>query len=484
MQFQTGKVRTTVGHVSLGWNRHLINNLSSRGVSLLVPLSRQSDFSVAAVNGTNVVGWGNFIGLNNRKHQILSGTVGFDFLRERPGGIRLEATALYGSLLPITNFNQGNITDSEQSKGAGIRLKFSDPTQRFRLDGGFARSRFTNPFDSSLSGGFGIVPVRDTTRDARYLDASYDLLRGLRIGQTKQANLTLTYRHETVDPLFRSVAAYTQADRFQNQFEAVGSIADVTATFAYNRFNDNLDNIPSILKTLSRRSGFILGAPLVSLFGDPAKPQWWLPRVSYTFDRMHQFGDSLPINSGFTSASQVPDQLSDNQAFSSDWQAAKWRFGYRLNRSFQDNRQPGRELADLGNWMNGFTFGWTPVTQLDMSFDLNLESADNREQRRVDRTNRIGTSINWRMNPRSTLSVMVSSLFAADVAHTKKNRNVEVDTQWSYRLGVDRGSLKKMQSQFFVRYANRYARAFDNTFGFGTLTKLQTLNTGISFTFF
>jgi hypothetical protein len=484
MQVQTGKARFQMGHIAFGTNRHLINNFSSRGVSINMPIAGRADVSIAAMNGTSIVGWDNFIGLNNRKHQIVAGTLGFDFLRERPGGLRLEGGILHGSLQPISNFNQGNITDAEQSKGLSFRFLASDPAQRIRLDAGFARSAFNNPSDPLLSQSFGVVDVLETSRNARYADLGVDILRNAALGKTRRANLAVNYRHETIDPLFRSVAAFNQADRFQNQVEVVANIADVTATFSHLRFNDNLDDIPSILKTRTRRSGLILGAPLVSFFGDPSKPSPWYPRLSYAVDRTHQFGDGTPINSGFSSASQVPDQASTNQVATADWQFQRVRFGYRFNHSFQDNRQSGREQADLRNLINGFTVGLNPSSAIDLNLDISLESAKNFETGRIDNTDRIGANVNWRMSQRAVLAATVSTIFAGDATEISRSRNAELDLQWSYRLGVERSRFRKMQSQFFVRYANRYARSLDNLFGLNSLTKVQTLNMGLSFTFF
>ncbi|MCI0486796.1 MAG: hypothetical protein L0229_09370 [Blastocatellia bacterium] len=484
LQFQAGKARVQAGHVAFGTNRHLINSFSSRGITVTLPVTSHSDLSVAAMNGTSIVGWDNFFGLNRRKHQIVSGAFGYEFIPQRPGGLRVETGIMHGSLLPLNNFNQGVINDAEQSKGLSLRIAASDGAGRFRLDGGFARSRFNNPSDPLLDQGLNLVAVRENSRNARYLDASYSILQDFALSSTRKASLAFNYRHERVDPLFRSVAAFTQADRFQNQFELVGVIGEINATYVYGRFNDNLDDIPSILKTLTRRNGLILGVPLVSLFGDPANPSPWLPRLSYNFDRTHQFGAAFPINSGFDSASQVPDQLSNNQGFVAEWQAQRWRFGYRFNRSFQDNRQPGRELADLRNLINGFTFGFTPVASFDLNLDLTRESADNREQARIDHTNRIGANINWRLWQSMALTATISTTFAGDVAETSRSRNAELDLQWSYRFGLEKSRYRKFSGQFFIRYANRYASSRDNLFGFNNLTKTQTLNTGLSFTFF
>ncbi len=484
VQFQAGKAKVQVGHVAFGANRHLINSFSSRGITVTFPVTSRADFSLAAMNGTSIVGWSNFFGLNRRKHQIISGAFGYEIIPSRPGALRIETSIMHGSVLPLSNFNQGVVNDAEQSKGVSVRVVASDKTERFRLDGGMARSRFNNPADPLLQQGLNIVPVRETARNARYLDASYHILRNLPLSASKNVNLTLNYRHERVAPLFRSVAAFTQADRFDNQFEIVSGIGEIMATFAHGRSNDNLDDIASILKTFTRRTGLILGVPLGSLFGDQASPSPWLPRVSYNFDRTHQFGKALPVNGGFDSASQIPDQISTNQSLLAEWQFEKWRFGYRINHSFQNNRQPGRELADLKNFIHGFTFGVTPVPAFDLSFDLGRESADNREQNRTDNTLRIGSTINWRMTQKTALAATVSTTLAGDVADTSRSRNAELDLQWSYRFDMEKSRFRKISGQFFIRYANRYARMRDRLLGFSNLTKIQTLNTGISFTFF
>ena len=288
MQFQMGPGRLQVGHTSFGTNRHLIKSYGSRGLTFTMPLGKRSDLSLAAINGTNTVGWSNFFGLNRRKHQMASATLGFELFANRPGGLRLEAAALHGSLLPIAGFNQGVLNDAEQSNGASLRVAATDRTQRLKFEGGFTRSRFNNPVDTLLNQNLPVVPTRETARNAHYLDTSVALLKDLKLSEKKTANLTLNIRHERVAPLFRSVAATTQADRMQNEVEMTGAIGEFTATVSHQRFHDNLNDIPSLLRTLSRRYAVIVSVPLAS-FGtygtdgtDGAAPRSvWLPRVAY-----------------------------------------------------------------------------------------------------------------------------------------------------------------------------------------------------------
>ena len=485
MQFQIGKSKVTVGHLAFGSNRHLINNFSSRGLSFTTPVTKYADVTLAGMNGTSIVGWNNFLGLNRTKHQFVTGAAGFEFIPERRGGLRFEVSILDGRLLPVSGFNQGSITDAERSHGLGFKLFGSDKSQRWRFDGGFARSRFTNPADPFLFQDFSVIPAREVTRNARYFDGTFNLLQNVRLSDTKQANVSVNYKHEQLDPLFKSVAAFNQSDRFQNQIDVIAAIGEVTATVTHLRFNDNLGNVSSVLKSLSRRTALILGTPLSSLLGNPNKPTPWLPRVSYSLDQIHQRAASIPVNGGFeVNPSTIPDQVSSNQNMSADWQVRQVRWGYRFNRSFQDNRQPGRQLADFRTITNVWSLGLQPSARLNINLDVGWDSAVSKEQNRTDRTFRVGPNVNWTMTNSMVLTGSLSATTLANLAGTSRNRSTELDLQWSYRLGLDKGPHKKVQAQFFVRYSNRYAFARDSIFGIHNLAKLQTFNTGLNFTFF
>ena len=480
-----GGAVVSLGQVSFGSQRHLINSFSSRGLTASIPLGARIDFSAAVMNGTSIVGWDNYFGLDRRKHQVVSGVLGIEFDRERRGAARIELGVLQGSLLPLNNVRQRAITDAERSVGGSVRLLLSDKTQRIKLDAGLARSRFTNPLDPLLNQGANVVTTRPETRNAGYADLSAVLLRDYPLIAEKNVNLTFNLRHEQVDPLFRSIGAFTQADRYQDQFELTGSLGEFNLTAGYLRFHDNLDNIASVLKTLTRRGNLVLNGPLRALFQskkNDAPPSPWWPRVSYTFDEVHQFGEGIPVRAEFR-PDLVPDQISLNQNFTSEWQFAKWRAAYRFNRTSQDNRQPGRALADFLNLVNGATIGYTPHAGFNLDFDVNTEQAKNFETRRLDRTLRFGVITNWRMTSHAALSLNLSTLGAGDLARLSHNRTIEGDAQWSYRFSYEQTRWRKFQGQFFIRYANRYARSSDSLFQLNNLVKTWNTSLGLSLTY-
>lgn len=483
MQFQVKKVKVILGHQSYGKNRYLIQDFSSRGINVTLPLTSALDLSFNATNGTSIVGWNNFSGLNRRRHRIIAGNLGYEFFPKHPGWLRVEVGMLRGSLLPENNVNQRALTDSEESRGLGVRFVATDSDGRLRLDVGYARSRFGNPTDPLLAQGFSVVPVREASRNARYLDLTYQILKEQSLTRDRKINLSLTFRHNRVDPLFRSVTVFTQPDKADNQVELTGSFGDVTFGAVHNRTSDNLEDVPSILKTLTRRSGVTLGLPLQTVIGNSNVFSKWLPRLSYNFDRTHAFGAFLPVNSGF-SVSHVPDQASTNHSFNAEWQQQKFRYGYRFNKSLQDNRQIGRASADFRTMVNAITVGVMPHRRLDLNFDLSSERASNVEVNRLDRTWRAGFNSTFQTTKQSSLSATISSAFASDAAQTSRNRNADLDLQWAWRFGIEKSPYRKVQGQFFIKYLNRYASAHDNVFFFRNLTKVQAMTAGFSITLF
>ncbi|MFN0109728.1 MAG: hypothetical protein ACKVZH_12815 [Blastocatellia bacterium] len=518
MQFQHGARKLSVGHSSFGAQRHLINSFASRGFTAATPINEHVDVSLAAMNSTNIVGFDNFFGLANERHRLFGGVVGLEVFSKRPGGLRFETGAVDAWFLANRqNFTQGNINDSERSKGGSFRVLAKDKTERLRFDGGFTRSQFFNPEDPLLNqGAANVVQSQVTTRNARYAEGSIDLLKELSFVKTKPAvtkpasgeattqqttdaqavalpdpkklNLTLNVKHERVDPLFKSIGAAAQPDLNQNIVELVGSFGELTFTASHTRFNDNLAGIQTILRTNTRRDTFAINTPTQNLFRQrpAATPNVFLPRIGYTFEHTRANADFIPIGAGFDTPGAIPDQANINQSITAEWQLTeKYRASYRLNHTLQDNRAIGREIADLRNFVHTASFGFTPMPTLELSVDLNFEDANNREQANTNRTLRLGFVANWQATTRQTLNATFATLGAGDLRRTTISRNDEFDLQWNYRLTREsENKFRKVQTVYFIRYSNRFARLNNFVENINNLTKLNTFNTGLNFIFF
>ena len=67
-------------------------------------------------------------------------------------------------------------------------------------------------------------------------------------------NVSLILRHSRVDPQYRTIGAIFQADREEDAAEANAFLGPVGAHAIYTLAEDNLDRIPSILTTKTRRA--------------------------------------------------------------------------------------------------------------------------------------------------------------------------------------------------------------------------------------
>src|SRR5262249_56589491 len=105
----------------------------------------------------------------------------------------------------------------------------------------------------------------------------------------------------------------------------------------------------------------------------------------------------------------------------------------------------------------------------DVNSEINNERANNFEIRRADRTMRYAANTNWRMTARAAFALNLSTIGAGDLARTSSSRAIEGDAQLSYRLDGEhpvwqRLVANRVKARFFIRYANRFARARDRIF--------------------
>jgi hypothetical protein len=451
LQLERGPATLSLGHVSEGTNRYLINSFASRGVEARVGNTR-ANLSLAALNGSSVVGWSNFTGLDNSDHRVQSGTLNLELLPSRPGALHVDATLMNGSLLPQTSFTQGAVVDAERSTGEGVQLAAASPAQRLRFAAGLSRSRFANPLkDRELVGDTNVVEVLPETRGALYVEVSAGLLQHFVLPHLFATTLNAVYRRERVDPMYRSVATQTQADRLQDTYELNGNVGVFSLQASQSRNHDNLDDIASILKTLNHSSTAQIAVPMAPLL-HVTHGVALFPTVNYGFNRMHQFGAGIPANSDF-SASHVPDQQSDVHNAAVSWQIGRWRVQYRYNQSTQDNRQTGRERADFFGVSNTVAVDVTARANLDVGVEGSTEHQTNREAAQTNRVRRAGGTLTWRATPLTTLTAFASSNATRDDPLSRDTYDTETRFELSRGFDLWRTPAgNATRGQLFVRY--------------------------------
>ncbi|HEX9653619.1 MAG TPA: hypothetical protein VGA99_07905, partial [bacterium] len=286
---------------------------------------------------------------------------------------------------------------------------------------------------------------------------------------------------QKADPLYRSIGAFVPADFLENAIEIQAQIGVFSAQYSHSRATDNLNNVASILKSNTRRHTASLSAAPAALFNGQPK---WLPMVSYNFDRTHQFGDHPPENGGFLEI-HIPDQMSHLHNASLDWLGTRWRLGYRLGLSSQDNRQAGRENADFKNVNNTFSFGLNPFRILEVGVDISLEQAESKELGCKDLTNNIGVNVAVQTTSTSTLLANFNTTHARDNPRTNERNNSLATVQWSLRFNLMRGvNTSLLQGQIFIRYARQKSDFRDQIFAFTDSQDNWSINSGVSLSLF
>lgn len=483
LAFTRGAGSLEIGHLVFGDSRHLISGFASRGIKLQTPIGGGLDVGLAAVNGTSIVGWDNLLGVSRSDHRVFAGSLGIDLLPAPSRELRLEATALDASVLPLAGFNQGVISDAETSDGWSLRLVGQTADGRLRVDGSFSESTFTNPADPLLSLGEDLVPVEEETRSARYLDLDLRLIENAGLGGRHTADLGLAVRHERVEPLYRTAGSYAQADVERNAVDLSGRLGPVSATLSASRAEDNLDDVPSILTTRTDRRGLNLSLPLADLIGDQEGATAWAPSVIYSLDRTHQRGIDLPVNSGFDE-SHVPDQVSLSQNLGLAWSWHRWNLGYALGLSDQDNRQTGREEADFSAVTHGVSVGILAHRLLDLRLDWAAESATSEERNEVETTQRYGLSVSSPITRWLALSCGLSQTVGDFDPGLRESESTSVDLQASLRLERASDHGHGARSQLFLRYAYQRSVLRDPAFALDEATRFWSLTSGVNLSFF
>jgi hypothetical protein len=454
-----GGTQLAAGNVTLGRNRHLANGFASRGFTFTTARAGAT-LSLGSANSSPVVGWNNFLGLDQPHHRVNSAALGLELVRRRPGAIHVELTGLDGARLPQAGFTRGAVVDAEESRGGGIEVSASTPSQRARFAGGYTRSSFLNPArDAQLTDGQTLVPARRDTRGARYVELGLGVLQNAKLFGHVPSNATLGFRHERVDPLFRSVAAFAQADREQNAVDLSTTLGALSAQLSHSRTTDNLGRVSSVLTSPTRVMTASVATPLAALVRARAHQALW-PSVTYSLNRTHQFATKTPANGDFR-PSDLPDQLSIVHDVGAQWLVGRWRASYHLNASTQDNRQPGRERADFTASSNVVSLGTSLGQRVDVSLDANLEERRNEELAQTNMVRRVGTVFNWRPDAATALATFVSVSHAEDEPQTTATTNGEYRVELSRAITLRKptGQSAGTTGQLVIRYARTRADA-------------------------
>lgn len=473
-----------LGHLSVGDHPLLIQHLSSRGVQASGSLGQRFDYRGSAVAGQQVTGYNRLLGADFDGNTITTGTIGFNPLLGQPQALRLELAVMDAERPSQAGFNIGEVTDAEKSRGIGLVLKTRTPGGRVGAEVAWALSRYDNPEDPLLSFGQPLVPVIRETNAAWQAALQASLLRDRPIGTERHANLDLQLNYQRVDPLYRSLGAFVQPDLQQFGATLSGRLGLYTLQLRFAEQEDNLDRIPTVLKTRTRSTGADLGWPLGALRAEATDGRSAWPNLSLRTQRIHQFAANVPdpIASEFNSPSHLPDQVTTQYGLQASWSLPRGSLGYSLSFSDQDNRQPGRERADFQSLNHGLNLGWSPWPSLSLNVGLMRGRNGDREQALARYNDSISAGINWRLGERSTLNLNWQQGRNHDSLAQAEARNESFNGQLASQVNLPMGP-RRVPAQFFVAYSRQASTQLNRLFGFDNEFGTWSINSGLSFSF-
>lgn len=484
---ERGPMKFSLGHISYGNHPLLLDSVSNRGLSFRYQITDRLDASFSSMNGTSIVGYNNIFGLSDiQEHNISAASLGFEFLPERPGGLRAEITYMDGSIRSEDDFNVGEISDTEESRGFGLRLLGTTESGRLRGELNYARSRFTNPDDPSLDPDGEVVEVIPSTDNAYSAEVAYDVLQDVEMFGDQFMSLTATARHDYGDALYRSLGAFSEANLRKTIVGLDANLGDLSAQLSYIHAQDNVDDIPTLLTTRTKSWNFALSLPKFYWASGEGETQWWLPDVTYTFEHVRQqaVNDPDPEQSGFNGGSHLPDQVTRIDGIDVNWYGDFWSFGYRFSYSNQDNRQVGRENDDFKNLENGINFSFQAQEGLNLNFGFSRIRNNDIAQGVVAYSKSVNVGIDWAFHPNWTFSSNVAFTDDNDNQNNSFRDSISAQTQLSWRFELPTPNGGTLPGEWFLRYTYEDQNDQDLLFDFESNATTWTVNSGLSFSLF
>jgi hypothetical protein len=482
IDFIDGDNKVAVGNVCYGNNPLLVSNVCTRGVTANLKLNNFADLSIGHLSTTAIVGFDNILGISESNNNLTGATLGVQVANNAAGGVRLETTVMNGSRLPIANFNVGEVVDAEKSEGIGFRVIAANDNGRWKADAGFARSTFTaGANDPQLTDETNAISLQPITKNAWFAETSYDILKDVKLDDKRNIDLSANIKLEQTDPQFGTLGASVNADRLQAQYGINATIAGASIQFQHTDSEDNLANLPNILKTKNKSDTISVNVPLQSVLQNNSS---LLPTISYSYQQTAQNGSiSAALNGGFDESSEIPSQLNNTQEIGLEWKFSDTlSFDYKFSNTFQDNRQLGRENADFHNISHQFSVGWQPSQQLRFNLGYNFTNAQNIERQITRFTQSPTFGVSWEFVPDVTLAANYNFNNDSDSIGESLIRSNGLDLllTWNFKTNT---FGRENPGSVFLRYSGQSNLNSSSIGNINTDSTINTISTGMTLSF-
>lgn len=424
------------------------------------------------------------LGYRRDRHAVKATVIGIEAFPKEPSRMRLELSYVDANKLAENNFGVGEVSDAEKSSGWGVQLKGNEISGRLRYSLAFARNSFTNPEDPFLSQGLDLVAVKEDTASARSLEITYDLV-AADYEKAAPTSFAVTIQHERTDPLYRSLTAFPAADQESSTINLNGAYGPAVMALGYQWQQDNLDDLPSVLKTKTRAGTLTLNVALGAWLDATGTTSRWWPELSLAANHVQQYAANqpLPADSDFNTNSHLPDQVNENANLGLTWSLDRWDLGYQFSYTLIDNRQSGRERADFRNRAHGLTVGYRPKTDLSLTLDWQPSRNSDLENLLKSSQQNLSAGLDWRMSKKLSVQANLGRSVEDDSQNISESNSWSSDVSLSYRFSLPTLYTQKILGQAFLRYSRQRSQFLDNQFGFDSNSDAWTVSSGINISF-
>ncbi len=484
VELRRGGTQVQVGHIGFGDHRHLISNLQRRGIRLRQTIGSWTDVSATLLSGRRIVGAENFTGIQDADALLAALTIGLVPIDRDALRVRIETSALWSSVEETkSDFNSGQVRDSESSRGVGIVLSGDAWAERVRYSGSWARSSFKNKPDTELFLGLDVQSAKRETSDAYYTDLEISVLRDHPIFEDHRVSATLTAGFEQVDPFYRSLGAFAFAD--QRQYRLGGSIdlAGIAMQLDHAWLRDNLDRVAGVLVTRTRDLSFNFVLPIANFVPEHTSVtlRTLIPSFNYSLRRT----DQKASNGGTVfSANAIPSQLSTTHTVRADWFLEDWGLDYSFSQSFQNNRQTGRKQADLRSRIHILSVSFRPLEELALRAGTSFTRQRDFESGLSASNHAVDAGVTWRFWPGWTISADASYSMDTDSRDTFESNFSSVNARLVREFELAIPKLEKRRGRVFLAF-NRQSNEFQaNLANVDTRAETWVLTAGASLSLF
>jgi len=475
-----------VGHVQLGRHPLLLTQFTSRGAAGVLRLGPQLDVSMGAANGNAIVGFDDFFGLYKEEHRVVHGSAGFEFDPSRPGWLRAELSVTDGATRPRSSFGQGSVPESERTRGTGLRLTGGLFDRRLRLDMSWARSLHEAQADDQLAGGYPILSLPAEHKNAHAVDLSFDVLRSsLLLGERWPIHITLSARHDRLDPLYRTTGLPLQADLQQWRWGLQAQVGPTAWQISLVERQDNLDDVTSLPVFEGRTLQLSTSWPLAQVAaGGTGMPSPWWPHLTITLERnAHRpVRDPQPATDHDQHNVALSHPLVRRQQLSLAWAGPSWTANYIMSVTRQTDLGAGGSDSNYATrqhhaatsfdpwpWLR-FNGAWTrhSHTLTGLQITSTGESAD--------------VGFDWRFLLAWSLVGKYGIHRSNDSEGIQQERSLASSTQLARRFTF-KAQGARLDGQWFVRHSMQSRRAQHHGYGQRTAGREWTINLGLGVSF-